>query len=45
MSTDNLNALGRATSRSALSFVSNSIDDVLDKLKYLKYQTEFCVPK
>jgi estrogen-related receptor beta like 1 len=43
-SQENISGLGRVTSRSNFSFVSNSIDDVLDKLKFLNYHAEFCIP-
>jgi hypothetical protein len=37
--------LGRIESRSSLAHVSASADDILDKLKYINYQQEFCKPK
>jgi hypothetical protein len=43
-SVENLSSSGRSTSRSSL-ISSASLDDVLDKLKCLNYQKEFCIPK
>jgi hypothetical protein len=41
-SIDGLNQAGRAGSRSNLVSSSSSVDDVLDKLKYMNYHVEFC---
>ncbi|KAJ3305633.1 Intraflagellar transport protein 57 [Kappamyces sp. JEL0829] len=42
-SLDNLASAGRSTSRSNL-IPTASADDILDKLKALNYQQEFCIP-
>jgi hypothetical protein len=43
-SVENLNSGGRSNSRGNL-FSSSSVDDILDKLKFLGYQKEFCLAK
>lgn len=41
-SIENLNALGKSTSRSSLASQMCYLDDVLDKLKCLGYHRDFC---
>jgi hypothetical protein len=43
-SVDNIASAGRSSSRGSL-FSSSTSDDILDKLKVLGYQKEFCYAK